>query len=296
MSLLQQCAKQQRVNPYITLLTTHPNIPYDVAHDENNVSNDVADDENNDENNVVHIRLIIERREDENITLTRNELLQNKEYLFELLISRMPLTEWGMLKVRADSIASVHSQEQNYDTTQRVLTEYANGFKLYEKQRQRRTEAHIRSTVANVQETAVGMNRHFGQAVPACLWIFELTLPPNVLSTGMDNLSRAAPLRTGLGKPATHQVAITARVPFAQWEKMESYDKHDWPDVSRRDRCSISPYCWPEEEPWNNPPRTVATEERARDRIYNVQYQLYLGCMLPDDEYAEWTVVIYARA
>ena len=184
MSLLQQCAKQQRVNPYITLLTYHPNIqPYDNAHDENNVSNDVADDENN----VVHIRLIIERREDENITLTRNELLQNKEYLFELLISRMPLTEWGMLKVRADSIASVHSQEQNYDTTQRVLTEYANDFKLYEKQRQGRSEAHIRSTVANVQETAVGMNRHFGQAVPACLWIFKLTLPPNVLSTGMDN-------------------------------------------------------------------------------------------------------------
>ena len=141
------------------------------------------------------------------------------------------------------------------------------------------------------------------------------------------------PLRTGLGQPATHQVAfckvvvlrpsaqketftvqfsqheitpgrnnsglwnaITARVPFAEWEKMESYSKHDWPDVSRRDRCSISPWCWPEEEPWHDPPRTVETEERAQNMIYDVQYQLYLGCMLPDDEYAEWTVVIYARA
>ena len=91
--------------------------------------------------------------------------------------------------------------------------------------------------------------------------------------------------------------AITARVPFAQWEKMESYSKtekhhHEGP---RRDRCAITPWCWPVEEPWNNPPRTIATEERARDRIYDVQYQLYLGCVDPD-EYQEWTVVIYARA
>ena len=148
-------------------------------------------------------------------------------------------------------------------------------------------------------------------------------------------LLRAAPLRTGLGKPATHQVAfckvvvlrpaaqketfivnfhqhelvpgtnnsglwnaITARVPFAQWEKMESYSKiekhhHEGP---RRDRCDITPWCWPDVRMWLPPPdNVVATEERARDAIYDVQYQLYLGCMLPDDEYAVYTVVIYAR-
>jgi len=152
------------------------------------------------------------------------------------------------------------------------------------------------------------------------------------------------PLRTGLGKPATHQVAfckvvvlrpdlkqnaqkeaqketfivrfsqhelvpgtnnsglwnaITARVPFAQWEKMESYSKiekhhHEGP---RRDRCGITPWCWPDVRMWLPPPdNVVATEERAQDMIYDVQYQLYLGCMLPDDEYAVYTVVIYARA
>jgi hypothetical protein len=42
------------------------------------------------------------------------------------------------------------------------------------------------------------------------------------------------------------------------------------------------------------PERVVATEERARDMIYDVQYHLYLGCVDPD-EYEDWTVVIYAR-
>ena len=147
----------------------------------------------------------------------------------------------------------------------------------------------------------------------------------------------SAPLRTGLRKPATHQVAfckvvvlrpaaqkeaqqetftvqfsqheitpgrnndglwnaITARVPFAQWEKMESYSKFERPNIRRRDRCSISPYSWPDVRMWLPPPdNVVATEERARDMIYDVQYQLYLGCIDPD-EYEDWTVVIYARA
>jgi hypothetical protein len=152
-------------------------------------------------------------------------------------------------------------------------------------------------------------------------------------------LLRAAPLRTGLGKPATHQVAfckvvvlrpdlkqnaqketflvkfsqhelvpgtnnsglwnaITARVPFAQWEKMESYSKveHHVHGGPRLDRVGITPWCWPEVRGWLPPPdNVVATEERARDQIYAVQYQLYLGCMLPDDEYEVYTVVIYAR-
>ncbi len=140
-----------------------------------------------------------------------------------------------------------------------------------------------------------------------------------------------APLRTGLGQPQTRQWgfckvvvlrpsaqketftvkfsqhelvpgtnngflwrAITARVPFAEWEKMESYSKFEDTNISRRDRCSISPYDWPEVRTWLQPPDTVATEERARQRIYDVQYQLYLGCVDPY-EYEQWTVVIYAK-
>ena len=90
--------------------------------------------------------------------------------------------------------------------------------------------------------------------------------------------------------------AITARVPFAEWEKMESYSKFEDPNIRRRDRCDLSPYEWPDVRMWLPPPdNVVATEERARDAIYDVQYQLYLGCVDPD-EYQQWTVVIYARA
>jgi hypothetical protein len=87
--------------------------------------------------------------------------------------------------------------------------------------------------------------------------------------------------------------AITARVPFAQWEKMESYTKRmDFERVQgRRHRVFQPTTCkWPH---WRSEYQT--TEESARNKIYDVQYGLYHGCVDPD-EYYEWTVVIYARA
>ena len=146
-------------------------------------------------------------------------------------------------------------------------------------------------------------------------------------------LLRGAPLRTGLGLPQTRLWAfcnvvvlrpsaqkktftvkmsldeitpggtndclfraITARVPFAEWAKMESYCKDMDTHIAgrnRRDRCTRSPYEWPS---WSEvrEENTVVTEESARNRIYEVQYEMYHSCIDPDEN-NEWTVVIYAR-
>ncbi len=87
--------------------------------------------------------------------------------------------------------------------------------------------------------------------------------------------------------------AITARVPFAEWAKMESYCKFMGASASqhnRRARMHRSAFEWPS---WRDE-YTKVTEESARDRIYDVQYELYNACIDPDENY-EWTVVIYAR-
>jgi hypothetical protein len=92
--------------------------------------------------------------------------------------------------------------------------------------------------------------------------------------------------------------AITARVPFAEWEKMESYLKFIDTSIvqGRRRVCVRGAYEWPKRY-WrpelSQEQDTDATEECARKQIYNVQYGLYLGCIDPDENY-ETTVVIYA--
>jgi hypothetical protein len=83
---------------------------------------------------------------------------------------------------------------------------------------------------------------------------------------------------------------ITARVPVVEWEKMESYTKYTRMPPGRRNRVRTSPYEWPSYRD-----NYAVTAESARQRTYDVQYQLYRGCVDPD-EYCEWTVVIYARA
>jgi hypothetical protein len=89
--------------------------------------------------------------------------------------------------------------------------------------------------------------------------------------------------------------AITARVPFAEWEKMESYLK--FIDTGGRRVCVPSASKWPKVRyPEQDTDATEdATEECARKQIYDVQYGLYHGCIDPDENY-ETTVVIYARA
>ena len=141
-----------------------------------------------------------------------------------------------------------------------------------------------------------------------------------------------APLRTGLGVPETrhwefckvvvqrphaqkdsftvklsqHELAnatndclfraVTAHVPFAEWERVDIYVKHIDTSIVQG-RRSVHPFSrWPMVRTWTAEQDTDATEECARDQLADLQYELYLKCIEDSvDQKEEWTIVIYVR-
>lgn len=90
--------------------------------------------------------------------------------------------------------------------------------------------------------------------------------------------------------------AVTARVPFRTWEKVEILAVVKDRDIVQGRRRVYKVTQWPFVRTWTEEPEIDASEECARDQFADVQNELLDDCIRDlGDQTQDWTIVIYCR-